>query len=103
MSGELSRSNHLLKAHLLKSLNMDQTMKATGIMIICQMEDYIYVMAILYPYYGYLFLFDQSHGHDKQRKDGLNVENMSKSYRGKQSFVQPTSIKEEAGHLGTYP
>ena len=54
--------------------------------IMLQMEDCIDVMNLLYPQYDVLFLFDHSCGHVRQRKDGLNVENMSKSYGGKQSI-----------------
>ena len=52
--------------------------------MVLQMEDCIDVMHALYPDYDVLFLFDHSCGHDRQREDGLNVENMSKNYRGNQ-------------------
>ena len=71
--------------------------------MVVQMEDCIDVMTVLFPSYDYLFLFDHSCGHEKQREDGLNMENMSKTYGGKQRLIQPTLIKEEAGYLGTYP
>jgi hypothetical protein len=71
--------------------------------MVVQTEDCIDVMMVLYPSYDYLFLFDHSCGHDKQRDDGLNVENMSKSYGGKQCMIRPILIKEETGCLGTYP
>ena len=71
--------------------------------MVLQMEDCIDVMHALYPDYNVLFLFNHSCGYDRQRDDGLNVENMSKNYRGKQSLLRPTLIREEAGYLGTYP
>jgi hypothetical protein len=67
------------------------------------MEDYINVMTLLFLFYDYLFLFDHSCGHDKQREDDPNMEHVLKSYGGKESLVWPTLIKEEAGYLGTYP
>ncbi len=42
----------------------------------------------LYPQYDLLFMFDHSCGHDRQREDGLNVENMSRNYGGKQSKLR---------------
>jgi hypothetical protein len=58
--------------------------------MVLQMEDCIDVMHALYPDYDVLFLFDHSCGHDRQRKDGLNLENMSKNYGWKQSLLRPT-------------
>jgi hypothetical protein len=47
-------------------------------------------------------LFDHF-GHDQQRKDGLNVKNMSKNFGKKQTFMHDTLIKEKEGYLGLYP
>ena len=68
--------------------------------MVLQIGDCIDVMHALYPDYNVLFLFDHSCGHDRQREDGLNVENMSKNYGGKQSLLRPTLIREEAGYRG---
>jgi hypothetical protein len=57
---------------------------------------------MLYPQYDYLFLFDHSCGHNKQQPNGLNAENMSKLYRGKQSYLHDTTIQQEQGYLGNY-
>jgi hypothetical protein len=48
--------------------------------MVLQMEDCIDVLKVLYPSYDVLLLFDHSCGHDRQRDDGLNVENMSKGW-----------------------
>jgi hypothetical protein len=61
------------------------------------------VMKLLYPQYDVLFLFDHSCGHDRQCEDGLNFENMSKSYHGKQSILRTLLIKQERGYLGRFP
>jgi hypothetical protein len=47
----------------------------------------------LYPHYEFLFLFDHSCGHDKQQPNGLNAENMLKTYGGEQSILRLTVIK----------
>jgi len=70
--------------------------------MVLQMEDCLDVMRVLYPQYEVLLLFDHSCGHDRQREDGLNVENMSKSYGGKQRIIRPSLIKEENGYLGRF-
>ena len=70
--------------------------------MVLQLEDCVDVLKYLYPQYDFLLLFDHSCSHDKQREDGLNVENTSKSYGGKQSTLQPSLIKEEHGYLGKF-
>jgi hypothetical protein len=46
-----------------------------------------------------LLLFDHSCGHGWQREDGLNVENMSKSYGGKQQITLLLIIRKKGGVL----
>jgi hypothetical protein len=70
--------------------------------MVLQMEDCVDVMKVLYPNVDLLLLFDHSCGHDRQREDGLNVENMSKGYGGKQSRLHPSLIKQVDGYLGPY-
>jgi hypothetical protein len=41
--------------------------------MVIQLEDCVDVLKHLYPQHDFLFLFDHSSGHDKQRDDGLNV------------------------------
>ena len=62
--------------------------------MVLQLENCVDVVKALYPQYDYLFLFDHSCGHDKQQPDGLNSENMSKLYGGKQSYLQTQKQKE---------
>jgi hypothetical protein len=71
--------------------------------MVLQLEDCMDCLKVLFPQCQYLFLFDHSCGHDRQREDGLNVENTSKSFGGKQSFMHDTLIKESHGYLGHYP
>jgi hypothetical protein len=47
-----------------------------------QLEDCVDVLQHIYPQYDYLFLFDHSSGHDKQREDGLNDKKKTKSFGG---------------------
>jgi len=50
--------------------------------MVLQMEDCMDTLKLLHPQYDFfLFLFG------KQREDGLNIENMSKSYGGKQDTI----------------
>jgi hypothetical protein len=49
-----------------------------------------------------MLLLGHSCGHDRQREDGLNVENMSNSYGGKQRVIQPILIRKERGYLGSF-
>ena len=67
-----------------------------------QLEDCADVLQHLYPQFDYLFLFDHSSGHDKQREDGLNVKKMTKSFGGNQRKMRDTVIKQEKGYLGPY-
>ena len=46
-------------------------------LVVLQLEDCVDVVKTLYPQYDFLFMFDHSYGHDKQRADGLNVESMN--------------------------
>ena len=70
--------------------------------MVLQLEDCVDVLKILYPHFDFLFLFNHSCGHNKQREDGLNVENMSKSYGGQQAMLCTSTIKQQHGYLGPY-
>ena len=70
--------------------------------MVLQLEDCIDCLKLLYPHYDYLFLFDHSCGHDRQREDGLSIEKMSKSYGGTQKRLRDTKIKQQVGYLGPY-
>ena len=72
-------------------------------LMVLQLEDCTDVVTTLYPDFDFLFLFDHSCGHDKQREDGLNAHNMIKGFGGKQRKMRHTIIKQEEGYLGPYP
>jgi len=83
----LGGSDESSEHHLLESLNMGQTQKATGPISTwyLQLEDCGDVLKVLYPQFDFLFLFDHSCRHNCQKEDGLNVERMTKSYGGAQN------------------
>jgi len=55
--------------------------------MVLQLEDCVKVLKVMYPQYNFLFLFDHSCGHDRQRDDGLNIENMpKKNMEGNRQF-----------------
>jgi hypothetical protein len=56
----------------------------------------------MHPDYQFVFLFDHSSGHAKQRPDGLNATKMNKSFGGKAPLMRTTLIEREAGFLGPY-
>jgi len=72
--------------------------------MVIQLEDCIDVLQALQPHgenCDYLFMFDHSNGHDKQRPDGLNANAMNKKFGGSQPRMRSTVIKDE-DHLGPY-
>jgi hypothetical protein len=46
------------------------------------------------PIRHFLFLLDHSCGQDRQREDGLNIEQMNKAFGGNQPKMRKTKIKE---------
>ena len=72
-------------------------------LMVLQLEDCTDCTSVLYPNFDFIFLFDHSCGHDKQREDGLNAENMAKGYGGKQSKLRDTKILTKIGYLGDFP
>ena len=56
--------------------------------MVLQLKDCVDVLKVLYPQFDFLFLFDHSCGHDRQKEDGLNVERMTKSYGGAQKRLR---------------
>jgi hypothetical protein len=66
-----------------------------------QLEDCADVLKALYPEYDYLFLFNHSSGHDKQRPDGLCASRMTKGFGGAQPKMRP-SVIVSADYLGPY-
>jgi hypothetical protein len=70
--------------------------------MVLQVEDCCDVKTNLYPQYDFLFLVDHSSGHDKQRKDGLNMTRMTRNFGGTQRKLRDTLIKQEKGYLDPY-
>ena len=70
--------------------------------MVLQLEDCMDCLKVLYPQHNFLFLLDHSCGHDRQRVDGLNVENMNKLYGGNKPKMRDTKIAQEQGYLGPY-
>ncbi len=64
-----------------------------------QVEDIFDVLAIKYPQFDILFLFDQSSDHGRMRKGSLNANTMSVRWGGRQGRLCNTKINE----IGTYP
>jgi hypothetical protein len=70
--------------------------------LIVQIEDCVDCLKVLYPQYEYLFQFDHSCGHDRQREDGLHVSNINLHYGGKQRKMRDSKIVSVDGYLGSY-
>ncbi len=70
--------------------------------MVIQLEDYVDVLKHLYLQYDFLFLFDHSSGHDKQRDNGLNLKIMTTLFGGSQRKMREPEIKKAYGYLGTY-
>ena len=66
-----------------------------------QMEDCVDCLVTLYPEYDFLFLFDHSCGHDRQRPDGLNAQRVNKSFGGGVPKMRNTTI-ESKDYLDPY-
>ena len=63
--------------------------------MIFQLKDCVDCLKVLFnDQYQFLFLFNHSCGHGKKRQDGLNIENMLKSYGGKQPAMRQMAIKQ---------
>ncbi|KAI2506094.1 hypothetical protein MHU86_8325 [Fragilaria crotonensis] len=71
--------------------------------MVLQFEDVIDVLKVMHPAYDFVFLFDHSAGHAKQRPDGLNQHRMNRSFGGKAAPMRSTIILREQGYLGTFP
>jgi hypothetical protein len=51
--------------------------------MVLQFEDAVNVLKVMHPSYDFVFLFDHSSGHAKQRPDSLNQHRMNCGYGGK--------------------
>jgi hypothetical protein len=67
--------------------------------MVLQLEDCVECIKVIASQFDVMFLFDHSCGPDKQREDGLYIERISKNFRGKQSYLHSSLIKE-ASYLG---
>jgi hypothetical protein len=67
--------------------------------MVLHLEDCVDCVKVLALQFHYLFLFDHSCGHDKQREDRLNIKNMTKSFSGKQAYLHDSEVD---GYLGPY-
>ena len=70
--------------------------------MVLQLEDCIDVLQVLHPQYDYVFLFDHSCGHDRQRPDGLNHHTLNKGFGGGQTKMRSSKILRAAGFLAQY-
>ena len=61
------------------------------------------VLKVMHPEYDFIFLYDHSAGHAKQRPDGLNQHRMNKAVGGKAVPMRDTLIEQEEGFLGQLP
>ena len=72
--------------------------------MVLQFEDAVDVLKVMHPSYDFVFLFDHSAGHAKQRPDGLNHHRMNRAFGGKTiQMMRDTIILQEEGYLGTFP
>ncbi len=71
--------------------------------MVLQFEDVIDVLKVMHPAYDFVFLFDHSACHAKQRPDGLNQHRMNRSFGGKAAPMHSTIILREQGYLLTFP
>jgi hypothetical protein len=73
--------------------------------MVLQVEDYVdcFTVSVMYPEHDFLFMLDHFCGHDRQSKDGLNAENMNKSYGGNKPKLWVTLMSQDHGYLGPYP
>jgi hypothetical protein len=71
--------------------------------MVLQFENVVDCLKVMHPHYHFVFVFDHSLGHTKERPDGLNALRMNKSFVGKSPAMHPTVIERESGFLGPYP
>ena len=72
--------------------------------MVLQFEDAVDVLKVMHPSYDFVFLFDHSAGHAKQRPDGLNHHRMNRAFGGKSvPMMRDTIMIQEEGYLGPFP
>jgi hypothetical protein len=70
--------------------------------MVLQFEDCIDIVNTLWPEFDYVFLFDHSCGHDRQRPDGLTVTGFNKGLGGAQPRMRDTRIREDNSDIGLH-
>jgi hypothetical protein len=71
--------------------------------MVLQVEEAVDVLKTMHPSHDFVFLFDHSAGHAKQRPDGLNQHRMrNRAFGGKTALMQSTVIMQEEGYLGPF-
>jgi hypothetical protein len=70
--------------------------------MVLQFEDAVDVLQVMHPLFDFIFLFDHSAGHAKQRPDGLNQHRMNRLFGGKTPPMRDTIIVQEQGYLGAF-
>ena len=70
--------------------------------IALQMEDAFDVLSIVFPHCDFVFLLDQSSGHGKRRKGGLDAKNMNLHWGGKKEKMRETVVTENGPHRATH-
>jgi hypothetical protein len=70
--------------------------------MIIQFEDCIDVVKTLHSEFDFMFLFDHSCGHDRQRPDGLSVTKINKTHGGAQPKMRKSKMETEE-FLGPFP
>ncbi len=72
--------------------------------MVIQFEDTVDVLQVMHPTFDFVFLFDHSSGHAKQRgPDGLNHHRMNRTFGGKANRIRDAIIECEEGYLGNFP
>ena len=71
--------------------------------MVLQFEDAVDVLKVMHPEFDFVFLFDHSAGHARQRPDGLNQHRMNRAFGGKAVTMRDTLIQQEEGFLGQFP
>ena len=70
--------------------------------MVLKFEDAIDVLKVMHPDFHFVFLFDHSSGHSKQRPHGLNVLHMNKSFGGNCPAMRESKIERADGFLGPF-
>ena len=71
--------------------------------MVLQCEDAVNILKVMHPEFDFVFLFDHSAGHARQRPDGLNQHRMNRAFGGKAVTMRDTLIQQEEGFLGQFP